>query len=152
MWLVLMNKFSTHHYMQRRSWNGPHRCPIYQLCVENLSHKLNFCSYFVVAWKLFEDFIGLRHVWEGQCMEEGLYQWCGNSSQSSTKHYSWWLSGEYGQPEICECLKVDVPSPPYHTHQLCASHSLVVLINFKQLKEIIPPRVMVVEENDKLGP
>ena len=58
--------------MQRSGWNGPTRCLIYKMNLENISHMfLNF-PYILQVWEELEAQIGLKNARERENVEEPL--------------------------------------------------------------------------------
>ena len=51
LWLTLNNKILTWDNLQKRGWNGPNWCALYNSNEENFSHLSNICSYADTVWK-----------------------------------------------------------------------------------------------------
>jgi hypothetical protein len=72
MWLALRHKILTWDNFQKRGYNGSNMC---NACMDNdnfINHLLEFYPFTIQVWKDLEMHIGLREIWSGASIDEGL--------------------------------------------------------------------------------
>eukprot|EP01018_Ginkgo_biloba_P022058 Gb_03022 [translate_table: standard] len=132
--------------LQKRNIAGPGRCPLCKTSEETNNHLIMECSFSIQVWREIEHLLGVRNVWIGASVEEGLRTWCGNPIAKTFLALPVILA--WG---ICVARNASIFEDRGSSPFQCAAQGLSILKSFPQVKQDKSPRHIVTEYVNRDG-